>query len=798
VDRRHTPWHIGGRATLLMASIISGGETPTGLSRQPSRTARLGGEIALEAVLAVGRRGRRLSERVQVSLAGKLEEGGRLKQRLKTNQPGLLLITDPGPDPDDVKSLLLAAALHRARQVTFRAAICNGGHQAHARAKLARCLLDHVGARDVPVGVGSEGVAYAPQPHEYSLDGYDDVDESRLLNGESLLLKTIRTSPRKSLRVVLISSLRDFADVARAHEEMVVTAVHSVSVQGGLEPDPETPGAWRPESSVNNGFDMEAAAFVYRFCFEKKIPMTVVSRHAVPLLPMQLAKSFAERTECSVMRYLANAQFKGLEGLWQKICEGKLPARCNKQWFFETFCGVKQEIFEAAGHESLGADADIGFHLNGFVKPYDVVALIIALPLGKPLIASRSAVEINGTIHHLLLRQEHEVDVLPIAELLRDVYHAAVGISVKANAAPTRRGGAKLHPRRASMRLQKGLSLGSFNTRSPKLSEVAKRWIRDSDSSVTTVTPAHRTSEMTRTSAAESDSLWDENLNLNPASSTNFNSSVLTLKETAELLSAALEDVTVRQRWIARVLASAIVPGLLLLSAMACLEVVWAANTDTRLRRLRLTLYWPMGCLLILAVLAPVRPTPAHLCHIRCVTIVNCMAQLVVVGFFVVSLIYSNNATRSLQVWGADAPIGTIRGLLYAYTVVAVLPVGLVFVLIFFWRIPRRLLSALWLEAGLYISINAFLGTVVSGLGLPWAVPLPSPDAAGHMAMQNWMLAIKIAVDSFVFVLGLVFLFGRGWMQVCFERRTLVSGSAASLAGFLGFGSRAGAVDTPR
>jgi hypothetical protein len=46
---------------------------------------------------------------------------------------------------------------------------------------------------------------------------------------------------------------------------------------------------------------------------------------------MQLARSFAERTDCPVMRYLADAQFLGLAGLWRKLCAGAMPARCTKQ-----------------------------------------------------------------------------------------------------------------------------------------------------------------------------------------------------------------------------------------------------------------------------------------------------------------------------------------------------------------------------------------------------------------------------------------------------------------------------------
>jgi len=66
------------------------------------------------------------------------------------------------------------------------------------------------------------------------------------------------------------------------------------------------------------------------------------------------------------MRYLADAQFLGLEGLWHNLCAGRLPPRCSKQWFFETFCGIDSAQFDAHGYESLDADANILAHLNGF------------------------------------------------------------------------------------------------------------------------------------------------------------------------------------------------------------------------------------------------------------------------------------------------------------------------------------------------------------------------------------------------------------------------------------------------
>lgn len=215
------------------------------------------------------------------------------------------------------------------------------------------------------MGIGTVGKDYAPRPHEYEIVGFD-VAAARpfLQDGAQLLMRTLHASAPGTLAIVCISSLRDLADAIAADPELVVSRVKLVAIQGGLEREAGSE-RWRADASVNNGFDMDAAQRVYDFCFARRVPMTVTSRHAVPVLPMQLAKSFATRTKCPVMSYLADAQFKGLEGLWSKLCEGKLPERCSKQWYFETFCGVGKAQFEANGCDSFDASIDIVSHLNG-------------------------------------------------------------------------------------------------------------------------------------------------------------------------------------------------------------------------------------------------------------------------------------------------------------------------------------------------------------------------------------------------------------------------------------------------
>jgi hypothetical protein len=98
--------------------------------------------------------------------------------------------------------VLIAAILHRQGHPHLGAVIANGGI-ARDCARLARCLLDHVDARDVPVGVGSDGaVAVTAQTHEYELAGYADVLDSRLRRGDELLLEVLSRAPDKSVSVV--------------------------------------------------------------------------------------------------------------------------------------------------------------------------------------------------------------------------------------------------------------------------------------------------------------------------------------------------------------------------------------------------------------------------------------------------------------------------------------------------------------------------------------------------------------------------------------------------------------------
>lgn len=192
--------------------------------------------------------------------------------------------------PPSAQALLVLAVAHTRGALTARAVVTNGGGQPVERARLALCALDHIGVRDIPVGAGSEGRPYTPQPHEYALAGQSEVDPSRVLDGGALLRSALDGAVARSLTFVCISSLRDLADLIDADARLFVAKTRMVSIQAGLERRAGAPFGWAPDLSMNNGFDLPAAQRVFAFCMERAVPMTVTSRAAVPLLPMQLAR----------------------------------------------------------------------------------------------------------------------------------------------------------------------------------------------------------------------------------------------------------------------------------------------------------------------------------------------------------------------------------------------------------------------------------------------------------------------------------------------------------------------------
>ena len=198
-------------------------------------------------------------------------------------------------------------------------------------------------------------------------------------------------------------------------------------VAADSEPADSEPADWQPDSSQNNDFDAPAAAAVYAFCLEHRITLHVLGRDAVPMLPMALANRFAAEHHSPMMNYLRDCQQLGLVDLWGKVCAGGvLPPRCDREWFFATFCGVGSAEF-CAKYADEGASCHIADFLNGCVKPYDVVAFMTLLPeqaSAFDFAAARTVVK--GHEHFFFMAPSQAPPVESVSAFLASAFEAVV------------------------------------------------------------------------------------------------------------------------------------------------------------------------------------------------------------------------------------------------------------------------------------------------------------------------------------------------------------------------------------
>jgi len=343
----------------------------------------------------------------------------------------MLIVTDPGPDPDDIKVIVSAGMLHKSQVVNVEAFICNGGHQARERTALCNIVLEHIGMRNqIPVGIGEEIKAYTPKAHEYALPGYEGalretMMHPELFDGKRIFMDTLRNSVDKSLTVQVQTGMTDVANMILEHGHLFERKVSCCSIMGGLQQNGVT-GEWEPDTAANNMFDFDACKIVYKFCIDRGIPMHVVSRTAVPNLRMTLAKEFADAHKGNVvMDYLYKAQKLGLVGLWGAVCAKKLPPRCTKMWYFTTFCGLTEEDVAEYDLVNMTAEDNMEPWLQGTVKPYDVVAFMTLLPNARDIFDfDKAEVEINGVKHYFFLKAEQAPSLKNVEEFLSSVYTA--------------------------------------------------------------------------------------------------------------------------------------------------------------------------------------------------------------------------------------------------------------------------------------------------------------------------------------------------------------------------------------
>ena len=137
--------------------------------------------------------------------------------------PSLIIISDAGQDLDDEMTLILLRDLTNRGFVECKGVIATLA-PSRARARLIRGTLDSLGLGEVPVAVGSDGgFSQHTATFEDTARSYiaPDDDSFSAMSGQELLMQVYSTASPASLDLLCLASLKDAADFARAHEELL-------------------------------------------------------------------------------------------------------------------------------------------------------------------------------------------------------------------------------------------------------------------------------------------------------------------------------------------------------------------------------------------------------------------------------------------------------------------------------------------------------------------------------------------------------------------------------------------------
>jgi len=320
---------------------------------------------------------------------------------------GLFVITDPGRDQDDEDVLVMLNRAVRLGVLECLGVVANL-RPSLMRARLARGTLNVLGVGDVPVGFGSglemnddqDGLAY-----EFNAAYMAGEDE--IVNGYELICGTLERAPKGGVILTLISQLTDAAEVLREEPELFCDKVRRVVIMGGVVADGDVPkldeqGRLIPDPTAqNHKFDLPATEYLYRELQDRGIPLTVLSRHAAAAAKVERAVyDNMAATGHPVGERLRDAQRRAIDELWRRanlpadhVDRLGLPARCDRVWFCQAFCGGE------------GQDVPAGDSIWPFVKTfmlYDPCTLLAAMPGLREYFFSPYVHELNGVEHFVI------------------------------------------------------------------------------------------------------------------------------------------------------------------------------------------------------------------------------------------------------------------------------------------------------------------------------------------------------------------------------------------------------------
>jgi inosine-uridine nucleoside N-ribohydrolase len=309
---------------------------------------------------------------------------------LESTQPEqLAIIADAGVDLDDEQALVLGAFLQRQGLIELRAVTANL-KPAIERARLVRGTLDMLGygtdLPDVPVGMGMGNIEKRNgEPTATKENTPYLADIGRLRMGDEAFIEILLDADPKSLTLILQSGFSDAAALAMLHGELLKDRIKHVVAMGGVKRTDSSiileNNMMTPDTANNNTFNEAGSEFLYRWCQEEGIPMTITTRDAAyaAQVPFKVFDDM-QNTGNPIGASLAQRQYPSIRLLWKRANlaaddeeRGPLPADRDREWFVNVFCNGQDP------NEIQGNDDIVPF--MGNVNLYDPLNLVAAVPI---------------------------------------------------------------------------------------------------------------------------------------------------------------------------------------------------------------------------------------------------------------------------------------------------------------------------------------------------------------------------------------------------------------------------------
>lgn len=349
----------------------------------------------------------------------------------------LVSITDPAKDPDDENVMAILGNFTLQGAVHTLATVANLV-PSDIRAQLTRATYDLLAMNEVPVGIGTDcnqNIPFNPNDYQWKapyLRRADLKHDPMIHDGQKLLFEQFKQAKDYSISLLLISGMTDAAEFFRNNKSLFCNKIKEVIIMGGIERADEaivinSKGYMEPDTAANNAFDMPAAKYLYHALQKHNITTWILTREAAyaAAFPRSIYDEMSATGHPVGIRLKA-MQETSIQNLWlrsgmpattpEEIKLRELPARCDKIWFCDTFCGG--EAKELPGHDEIWP------YIKSFML-YDPMTLIAAIPRFRNVYYKPQIVEVRGTKHYLigLTEKDHGIKY---PDALRGFIHSQI------------------------------------------------------------------------------------------------------------------------------------------------------------------------------------------------------------------------------------------------------------------------------------------------------------------------------------------------------------------------------------